>query len=126
VNQMEKACLGHAATELRYQRSQKARDDLAADIARRNRLMISQGHSLKCGIMKCHPECKKEQATMARYKIISLRSQAKGYKQRDVKSAGTFGTYEEACQVAEKMNQDTNRIYTTYMAQKEYGHGPQA
>lgn len=54
---MEQAALGHAADELRYQRSQKARDDLAADIARRDRLTLAQGHSLKCGILKCHPEC---------------------------------------------------------------------
>ena len=58
MNQMEQASLNHAAAELRYQRSQKARNDLAADIARSNRLTITQGHSLKCGILKCHPECK--------------------------------------------------------------------
>lgn len=54
---METAALAHAADELRYRRSQKARDDLAADIARRDSLTIKQGHSLKCGILKCHPEC---------------------------------------------------------------------
>lgn len=59
MQQMEQAALNHAADELRYQRSQKARNDLAADTARRNRLTITQGHSLKCGIMKCHPECKR-------------------------------------------------------------------
>jgi hypothetical protein len=58
MRKMEQAALAHAAAELRYQGSQKARDDLAADIARRNRLTISQGHSLKCGILKCHPECR--------------------------------------------------------------------
>ena len=52
-----------------------------------------------------------------RYKIISLRSQANGFKQRDVKSAGTFSSYEDACKVAEKMN-ESGKIYTTYMAQK--------
>jgi hypothetical protein len=57
MNQMEKASLNHATEWLRYQKSPKARNDLAADIARRNRLTISQGHSLKCGILKCHPEC---------------------------------------------------------------------
>ena len=59
MNQMERAALKHVAVELRYQNSQKARNDLAADIARRNRLTVSQGHSLKCGIMKCHPECRR-------------------------------------------------------------------
>lgn len=59
MRKMEQAALEHAAAELRYQGSQKARDDLAADIARRNRITIAQGHSLKCGILKCHPECKR-------------------------------------------------------------------
>jgi hypothetical protein len=54
---MEQTALNHAADELHYQRSQKARNDLATDIARRDRLTIKQGHSLKCGILKCHPEC---------------------------------------------------------------------
>jgi hypothetical protein len=57
MRKMEQAALAHAADELRYQGSQKARNDLAADIARRDR--INQGHSLKCGIMKCHPECRR-------------------------------------------------------------------
>jgi hypothetical protein len=57
MNRMEKASLEHVAAELRYQRSTKARNDLAADIARRNRITIAQGHSLKCGILECHPEC---------------------------------------------------------------------
>jgi hypothetical protein len=60
MNKMEQSALTHAIAELRYQKSQKARNDLAADIARRNRLTISQGHSLKCGILKCHPECRRE------------------------------------------------------------------
>jgi hypothetical protein len=59
MNQMERTALNHAAEWLRYQKSQKARDDLAADITRRNRLTINQGHSLKCGILKCHPECRR-------------------------------------------------------------------
>jgi hypothetical protein len=59
MRKMEQAALAHAADELRYQGSQKARNDLAADIARRDRITINQGHSLKCGIMKCHPECRR-------------------------------------------------------------------
>jgi hypothetical protein len=58
MRKMEQAALAHAAAEIRYQKSQKSRDDLAADIARRNRLTIAQGHSLKCGILRCHPECR--------------------------------------------------------------------
>lgn len=54
------------------------------------------------------------------YKIVSLRAQAKGFKQRDVKSAGKFSSYEEACKVADKMNEENNRIYTTYQVVKEY------
>lgn len=53
---------------------------------------------------------------MAQYKIISLRAQADGFKQRDVKSAGTFASYEEACAVADKLNESKDRIYTTYSA----------
>lgn len=59
MNQMEKASLNHAAEWLRYQKSPKAKDDLAADITRRTRLTIAQGHSTKCGILKCHPECRR-------------------------------------------------------------------
>jgi hypothetical protein len=29
------------------------------DRQRRDALTISQGHSLKCGLLKCHPECSK-------------------------------------------------------------------
>jgi hypothetical protein len=59
MNQMEQAALAHATDWLRYQKTQKARDDLAADIARRTRLTIAQGHSTKCGILNCHPECRR-------------------------------------------------------------------
>jgi len=59
MRQMEKSSLEHAAAELLYQGSQKARNDFAADTSRRNHLTIAQGHSLKCGIMKCHPECQR-------------------------------------------------------------------
>jgi hypothetical protein len=55
------------------------------------------------------------------YKIISLRAQANGFKQRDVKSLGTFSSYEDACNTAEKLNIGSGRIYTTYMAQKVIG-----
>lgn len=55
---------------------------------------------------------------IATYKIISLRAQANGFKQRDVKTAGTFGSYEEACAKANWLNETNGRIWTTYMAQK--------
>lgn len=54
------------------------------------------------------------------YKIISLRSQANGFKQRDVKSAGKFASYEEACKAAEEMNEKNERVYTTYSAIKTF------
>ncbi len=57
---------------------------------------------------------------MATYKIISLRAQSNGFKQKDVKSAGTFETYEKACEIADKMNNSNDRIYTTYSAIKSY------
>lgn len=56
---------------------------------------------------------------MATYKIISLRAQANGFKQRDIKSAGQFTSYEEACKVADKMN-EKQTIYTTYSAIKTW------
>jgi hypothetical protein len=59
MDQMEKAALAHAADWLRYQASPKARDDLSADIARRRKIDRQLGHSPKCGILKCHPECKR-------------------------------------------------------------------
>jgi hypothetical protein len=59
---LEQAALDHAAAELRYQRSTQARIDLAADITRRNKLTIAQGHSPKCGLLRCHPDCKKGNA----------------------------------------------------------------
>lgn len=55
---------------------------------------------------------------VAQYKIISLRAQANGFKQRDVKSAGRFTSYEEACKVADRMNNESDRVYTTYSAIK--------
>lgn len=58
---------------------------------------------------------------MATYKIVSLRAQTNGFKQRDIKSAGIFNSYEEACAAADKMNSSNDRIYTTYSAQKVYG-----
>lgn len=58
---------------------------------------------------------------MATYKIISLRACANGFKQRDVKSAGRFSSYEEACKAADKMNQ-RETIYTTYSAQKVFNN----
>jgi len=56
----------------------------------------------------------------SQYKIISLRAQVNGFKQRDVKNAGTFGSYEEACAAADKMNAESERIYTTYSAIKAH------
>jgi len=60
MTKMEQAALDHVRAELRYQRSSRARNDLAADIARRARIDRMQGHSPKCGILKCHPDCKAE------------------------------------------------------------------
>lgn len=56
------------------------------------------------------------------YKIVSLRAQSDGFKQREIKSAGKFSSYEEACKVADKLNENNNRIYTTYQAIKDYNH----
>jgi hypothetical protein len=57
MNELEISCLQHVAAELRYQKSIKARDDLAADMTRRAKLDRTLGHSPKCGIMKCAPDC---------------------------------------------------------------------
>ena len=58
MNRMEKAALQHVREELRYRQSAQALNDLAADIAKRAKLDRAQGHSPKCGILKCHPDCK--------------------------------------------------------------------
>jgi hypothetical protein len=49
--------LQHARDEIRYQRTVQAANDRAADKARRAKLDRAVGHSPKCGILKCHPEC---------------------------------------------------------------------
>ena len=48
-----------AREEQRYQGTAQAARDLAADKARRDALTLKQGHSLKCGLLRCHPECRK-------------------------------------------------------------------
>jgi hypothetical protein len=58
MNKMERAALQHVRSELRYQQSKRARIDRAADIARRAKIDRALGHSPKCGILKCHPDCK--------------------------------------------------------------------
>lgn len=57
---------------------------------------------------------------MAQYRIISLRQCMNGFKQREIKSAGRFSSYEEACAAADKLN-EKGAIYTTYTAQKVFG-----
>lgn len=57
MDKMEKASLDHAAEWLRYERSIQSRNDLLVDKQRRERLDLKLGHSPKCGILKCHPEC---------------------------------------------------------------------
>ena len=90
---------------------------IAEDIARQKEILSYQ---IKIGLDGNHYAVFQDSVDfeMTSYKIISLRSTANGFKQRDVKSAGHFKSYEEACKVAEKMNYENNRIYTTYMAQK--------
>lgn len=57
MKEIEKSSLRHAKDWLDYQRSPQAKADLAADKAKRDELTLKQGHSLKCGLLKCHPEC---------------------------------------------------------------------
>lgn len=57
--------------------------------------------------------------TAPKYKIISLRAQSNGFKQRDVTSAGLFTSYEDACAEAERRN-EKGAIYTTYQAIRTY------
>ena len=58
MNKMEQTALRHATEWLEYQKSPQAAIDLKREMAERESLTIRQGHSLKCGILKCHPECK--------------------------------------------------------------------
>jgi len=55
----ERYLLTLALEERRYQASARGKRDLEADKARRDALTIKQGHSLKCGLLRCHPECRK-------------------------------------------------------------------
>ena len=48
-----------AQDALRWLHSPEYEVELRADIARREALTLAQGHSLKCGIMNCHPECRR-------------------------------------------------------------------
>lgn len=59
MNANEKATLKHAAEWLRYSRSPQYSPDLLADKARRAESDRKAGHSPKCGILKCHPDCKR-------------------------------------------------------------------
>jgi hypothetical protein len=58
MSQMEQSALGHAAEWLRYQSSPKAAKDLAKDKAKRATADKATGHSPKCSLTNCHPECK--------------------------------------------------------------------
>lgn len=60
MNKMEQAALQHANAWLRYQRSPQARIDRAIDAAQRAKRDHALGHSPNCGLLKCHPECKRE------------------------------------------------------------------
>jgi hypothetical protein len=60
-NSMEAMALEHAMDQIRYDRSQRSVDDMRADIARRNKITIQQGHLLTCGILKCDPKCARAQ-----------------------------------------------------------------
>jgi hypothetical protein len=57
MNGLEKAALAHAAEWLRYQKSPQYARDLKADGAGRAALDKKVGHSPKCSLTKCHPEC---------------------------------------------------------------------
>jgi len=57
MNRLEAAALRHAAEWLRYSRSPQARLDAAADAARRAQADKAAGHSPRCGLLRCHPDC---------------------------------------------------------------------
>jgi hypothetical protein len=57
MNQMERAARDHAAEWLRYSKSSQYRKDAATDKARREASDRAAGHSPRCGIMQCAPDC---------------------------------------------------------------------
>jgi hypothetical protein len=59
MNKMEQAALQHARDWLRYERSTQAITDRAADVVKRAKRDHAHGHSPKCGLLKCHPDCKR-------------------------------------------------------------------
>jgi hypothetical protein len=61
MNKFEKAALEHVAAELKYQRSTQAAADRIKDMDRRARADRKLGHSPKCTLTKCHPECMRVQ-----------------------------------------------------------------
>jgi len=46
-----------AEEQRRWQRSPEGQRWYREDKARRERLTIAQGHSLRCGLLRCVPEC---------------------------------------------------------------------
>jgi hypothetical protein len=59
MNAMEKAALDGAAEWLRYARSPQFSADLKRDRAERASRDKAAGHSPKCSLTKCHPECRR-------------------------------------------------------------------
>jgi hypothetical protein len=62
LSEIEKASLAHVAEWLGYQKSPQCAADLKADKARRAKTDKKLGHSPKCTLSRCHPECSKGRA----------------------------------------------------------------
>lgn len=59
MTKLECAAIEHANQWLVYQRSPEARRDAELDRLRRAKADKAAGHSPMCGLLKCHPSCKK-------------------------------------------------------------------
>ena len=57
MNRMERAAQEHARDELHYRASTRAIADMANDKSAREKADRKIGHSPKCSLTKCHPEC---------------------------------------------------------------------
>lgn len=59
MTDLEVSSVNHAAEEVRYQRTAKARVDAAQDKARRASADRAAGHSTECGLLRCAANCPK-------------------------------------------------------------------
>ena len=66
MNKMERAAIEHLREYFDMQRSGEWAQLEKADRNKREAYTLKLGHSLKCGILNCHPECKRPKPSYQR------------------------------------------------------------